>query len=64
MHTVDLQKRLEAFQFYYNHNRFHASLAGDTPAQVSGESETRQTNLDCYRWESHCRGLVQLPVAA
>ena len=62
--AVDLQKKLDTFQDYYNHNRFHASLEGDTPAQVSGESQIRQANLECYRWESHCRGLVELPVAA
>ena len=47
--AVDLQRKLDAFQDYYNHNRFHASLEGDTPAQVSGESKTRQANLERYR---------------
>ena len=36
----------------------------DTPAQVSGESKIRQANLESYRWEAYCRGLVQLPMAA
>jgi len=62
--AVDLQRKLDAFQHYYNHIRFHASLEGDTPAQVSGESKTRQANLERYRWKTHCRGLVQLPIAA
>ncbi len=31
--AVDLQRKLDAFQHYYNHVRFHASLEGDTPAQ-------------------------------
>jgi putative transposase len=62
--AVDLQRKLGTVQDYYNHSRFHASLEGDTPAQVSDESKTRQANLECYRWKSHCRGLVQLPVAA
>jgi len=62
--AVDLERMLEAFQDYYNRNRFHASLEGDTPGQVSGESKTRQANLECYRGKSHCCGLVQLPVAA
>jgi len=47
--AVDLERKLEAFQDYYNQNRFHASLEGNTPAQVSGESKTRQTNLERYR---------------
>jgi transposase InsO family protein len=62
--AVDLQRKLEAFQDYYNHNRFHASLEGNTPAQISSNSITRQADLECYRWQSHCRGLVQLPMAA
>jgi len=62
--SVDLKRKLGAFQDYYNHNRFHASLDDDTPAQVCGESKTRQANLACYRWQTHCRGLVQLPMTA
>jgi putative transposase len=62
--AVDLQRKLEAFQIYYNHNRFHASLEGNTPAQVSGEPNIRQANLESYLWQTHCRGLVQLPMAA
>jgi len=59
-----LERKLEAFQDYYNHSRFHASLEGNTPAQVSGESITRQADLEHYRWQAHCRGLVQLPMAS
>jgi transposase InsO family protein len=62
--AVDLERKLEAFQDYYNHNRSHASLEGDTPAQVSGESKPKTANLLHYRWQPHCRGLVQLPLAA
>jgi len=62
--AVDLERKLEAFRIYYNHNRFPASLNGDTPAQVSGESITSPTDLEHYRWQAHCRGLVQLPMAA
>jgi len=62
--AVDLERKLGAFKDYYNHNRFHGSLGGDTPAQVSGESITRPADLKHYRWKAHCRGLVQLPMAA
>jgi putative transposase len=62
--AVDLERMLEAFKDYYNHNRFHASLGGDTPAQVSGESRIRRANLESYCRESYCRSLVQLPMAA
>ncbi|MDA9982551.1 integrase core domain-containing protein [Gammaproteobacteria bacterium] len=62
--AIDLEKKLGVFLEYYNHSRVHASLKGDTPAQVSGESKTRKANLDRYRWQTHCRELVQLPMAA
>ena len=62
--VVDLARRLEAFQDYYNHSRFHASLEGDTPAQVGGQPRPTNAELECYRWQTHCRGLVQLPMAA
>jgi len=32
--------------------------------QVSGELRTRQANLESYRWQLHCHGLVQLPISA
>jgi hypothetical protein len=60
--AVDMERRLEAFQDYYYHSRFHASLEGETPAQVSGQS--KPDDLECYRWQEHCRGLVQLAMAA
>jgi putative transposase len=62
--AIDLEKKLGVFLEYYNHSRVHASLKGDTPAQVSGESKTRKANLDRYRWQTRCRELVQLPMAA
>ena len=62
--AVDLEKKLGVFLEYYNHSRVHASLKGDTPAQVSGESKPRKANLERYRWQTHCRELVQLPMAA
>ncbi|MEN8761979.1 MAG: hypothetical protein ABF290_06045, partial [Thiogranum sp.] len=61
--AVDLERKFEAFKDYYNHNRIHASLEGDTPAQVSGESITSPTDPEHYPWQAHCRGLVQLPMA-
>ena len=62
--AVDLEKKLGVFLEYYNHSRVHASLKGDTPAQVSGGSITSKANLVDYRWQTHCRELVQLPIAA
>jgi transposase InsO family protein len=62
--AVDLERKLEAFKDYYNHNRLHSSLEGNTPTQVSSNSLNRQADLECYRWQAHCGGLVQLPMAA
>ena len=60
----DLQRKLTAFQTYYNSARRHASLAGYTPLTfVNGQTEA-PADLNNMRWVSHCRGLVQLPVAA
>ena len=62
--VVDLERKLLEFQGYYNQDRVHASLRGDAPAKVAGEVTTMRTNIDNFRWRSHCRGLVELPLAA
>ena len=62
--SLDLQRKLETFRIYYNENRVHASLDGDTPAKVSGKSTMKRAKLACFNWEPHCHGLVQLPLAA
>lgn len=70
-HTVffnerDLQKKLNQFQDYYNECRAHSSLGFRTPKEKAAEPITNRAvvSLDNYRWESHCKGLYQLPVAA
>jgi putative transposase len=60
----DLERKLEGFQQYYNAHRVHASLDGDTPSETAGETANRRAGLNLFQWESHCRGLHQLPVAA
>ncbi len=62
--ALDLEKKLAEFRTYYNVRRVHSSLAGQTPAEVSGGCVTSQANLHNFRWQTHCRGLYQLPVAA
>jgi len=62
--VVDLERKLELFRDYYNHSRTHASLEGDVPAQVSGDSVAQPAPLQRYAWEKHCGSLFQLPVAA
>jgi hypothetical protein len=49
---------------YYNHHRTHSSLGGDTPTEVAGGIPKLQTKLKNFRWQTHCRGIYQLPAAA
>jgi transposase InsO family protein len=62
--SLDLERKLGEFQYYHNQKRVHASLGGDTPAEVAGEPETQDAKINDFRWQTHCRGLVQLPIAA
>jgi putative transposase len=69
-HTVffaerDLQKKLNQFQDYYNEHRVHSSLGFKTPKEEAAEAITNRavSSLENYGWESHCKGLYQLPVA-
>ena len=61
---IDLERKLELFRDYYNHSRTHASLDGNTPAEISGDCVEQPAPLHSYAWEKHCGGLFQLPVAA
>lgn len=60
----DLEWKLLHFRDYYNRHRVHASLGGLTPACKAGDVTRRTVSLSEYQWQSHCRGLYQLPVAA
>jgi hypothetical protein len=44
--------------------RSHASLEGHTPLTFAGRHTVARAELNKVRWVSHCRDLVQLPVAA
>ena len=60
----DLERKLEAYQAYYNEYRCHTGLAGLTPAQRSGAPSPPTARLDSYRWRQHCNGLFKTPAAA
>jgi len=60
----DLERKLADFQAYYNGARGHASLQGHTPLIFAGGHTVARAELNHVRWASHCRNLVQLPVAA
>ena len=51
-------------RLYYNEARGHASLEGHTPLTFANEHTVVPADLNHVRWVSHCRDLVQLPVAA
>jgi putative transposase len=60
----DLERKLADFQACYNAARRHASLEGHTPLAVGSGQTVAAADLNHVRWVSHCRDLVQLPVAA
>jgi hypothetical protein len=47
----------------YNAARSHAPLEGHTPLTFAGGHTVARAELNNVRWVSHCRDLVQLPVA-
>ena len=60
----DLERKRAEFQTYYNEARGHASLDGHTPLTFGRGHAVVPADFNGLRWLSHCRGLVQLPVAA
>ena len=62
--TVDLERKLRCFQLYFNHSQTHASLEGNTPAEMSGNVVMHPAALRHFTWEKHCGGHFELPIAA
>ena len=63
-HARDLERTLADFQASYNEVRSHASLKGHPPLTFASRHMVARAELNNVRWVSHCRDLVQLPVAA
>ncbi|MCA1583872.1 MAG: transposase [Acidobacteria bacterium] len=61
--AADLERKLLDFQRYYNGHRTHAGLVGRTP-ELSADPSSRCADIRSYRWQPHCRGLYQTPMAA
>jgi putative transposase len=59
--ATDLEDKLRDYQCYYNQCRTHSGRGGATPM---GSSDKKIVNIHRYRWEKHCRGLFELPIAA
>ena len=60
--TADLETKLIDFEHYYNAHRTHAGLGGRLPQP--GATCSTPINLRSYRWQKHCRGLYETPIAA
>jgi transposase InsO family protein len=61
--TADLETKLLGFQHYYNGHRTHAGLEGRLPEPTTERPAARK-DFASYRWQKHCRGLYQTPIAA
>src|SRR5215469_15781234 len=59
--TADLEAKLRAFQKYFNEHRTHTGLEGRLPDSGGPGSPI---SFASYRWQKHCRGLYQTPIAA
>src|SRR6267143_6111495 len=60
---ADLEEKLLDFQRYYNGHRTHTGLNGRTP-EPSTDTGCARASVSSYRWQPHCRGLYQTPMAA
>ena len=61
--TADLETKLLDFQHYFNAHRTHAGLEGRLP-EPSIRGSASPIDFGSYRWQRHCRGLYQTPIAA
>jgi len=59
--ATDLELKLLRLKDYYNRYRAHSALKGQTPIK---NPESKGAELKLYRWQTHCRGLYQTPIAA
>jgi putative transposase len=60
--AADLEMKLLEFQCYFNGYRAHAGLDGRPPENIP--EERIRASLGSYRWQQHCRGVYQTPMAA
>ena len=59
--AADLEEKLQAFQDYFNRHRVHSGLKGRLP---EADEAPAPLTFASYRWQRHCRGLYQTPIAA
>ncbi|MEO8260018.1 MAG: integrase core domain-containing protein [Acidobacteriota bacterium] len=61
--AADPEGKLLDFQRYFNGYRTHAGLDG-RPPEPRTDPGGGHANIRSYRWQPHCRGLYQTPIAA
>jgi putative transposase len=61
--ATDLKRKLDRYRQYFNQHRTHTSLGGQAPLNFVNEKSVKVVDLGCFGWETHCRGLFQLPIA-
>jgi putative transposase len=59
--TADLERKLLEFQIYFNVHRTHTGRLGRPPDDTLPRPVA---DFQSYRWQFHCRGLYQTPIAA
>jgi hypothetical protein len=59
--SLELKTTLAASEFVQG---LHQGLSGDTPDEKAGGPAPQVVGLENYRWQSHCHGLFELPIAA
>ena len=59
--SIDLELKLLIFKDYYNRYRAHSALARQTPIK---NPKSKGAELKLFRWQAHCRGFYQTPIAA
>ncbi len=62
--ALDLERKLDSFKTYYNHDRTHRGRDGGIPDPSLTSGRQNIGGLDDFRWKPCCRGLYQLPIAA
>ena len=62
--VLDLERKLGEFLSYFNQERTHTGLEGNTPSGRCDNVIASTVNLDSHRWQKHCNGLFELPIAA
>jgi len=59
--ATDLENKLRGYQCFYNESRTHSGRNGTVPVENAGR---KVADINQYRWQRHCRGLFELPIAA